>query len=228
MQPINRMLKHTISYLPFLLLLGYLGVFVLFYGRAPTAQDVLDRLIVLYKTHGYLLIFIGAYFEGVLLLGFYVPGSTVMLLGAALAKTGIVSFPLAYGTGLLGLTLAYSTNYLLGRFGWYHLFEKFGLQEGMAATRQKLITHKRKTMFFGYIYPGSAAFVATAAGVLRMPFQEFIFWSVISQGFWGLVWGGIAYFFGVTIIDVIMKYFLLAIILVGLLWLGKRWLRLSS
>lgn len=69
----------------------------------PEAPQLVHRIETLYGQYGYDMIFLGALLEGTFMVGFYVPGSFVVLLGAVLAKSGIVSFPFVIFSGALGL-----------------------------------------------------------------------------------------------------------------------------
>lgn len=212
-------LKHVVgTAIPFIILIIYLLLFVFIQGKIPDAHALLASLETLYKTHGYALIFLAGLLEGMFVIGFYVPGSAVMLLGSALSATGVLSFPLSFFSGLAGLSISFAINYALGRFGWYHALAKLGLEPGMKTAKQKLEKYGVKAIFIGYLYPGSAAMLSTAAGILRMPFKQFIIASIIAQAFWGLCWGALAYFYGVTIIDFIMQYFLVAVFVVLVIW----------
>ena len=106
--------KVTTLFGPFVLLVFYVCVIFFIYRVLPRPEMLLGILIDLYKQYGYAIVLIGAFLEGLFLVGMYVPGSTVVLLGAALSKTGVLSFPITIGLGVAGLVAGYIVNYFLG------------------------------------------------------------------------------------------------------------------
>lgn len=198
----------------FIVLGFYIGAIVFIKNKFPNTEALIDAVKGLYLTHGYILIFFGAFLEAIFLLGFYVPGSTVVILGAAFAKTGVVSYPLVLLLGTLGLVLGYILNYLLGKYGWYHMLARLGFEKGIDVAKKKLIHSQSKTIILGYFSPSSASFISTAAGVLGIPFRRFLFLSIIAQSFWSFLWGTLAYWLGLPFVEFILKYFIFALLLI--------------
>jgi len=216
-------MKFTVSnILTLLLVVSIYGILIFFlHGKIPDAATIIQFIRELYKTYGYFIVFFGAILEGIFLVGNYVPGSAVILLGAAISRSGELQFPLIILFGNIGLQIGYSINYMLGRYGWYHVLARFGLEAGIDKTKKKLEENDRKTIFLGYISITTAAFVSTAAGVLRMPFKRFMILSIISQLCWSLLWGSIAYFLGFAIVEIALKYFAYIALAIGIVWIVK-------
>lgn len=193
----------------------------------PEAPLLVQRIEAFYGKYGYDMIFLGALLEGTFMVGFYVPGSFVVLLGAVLARSGIVSFPLVIFFGAIGLVIGYTINYLLGRFGWYHIVEGVGLGKSIKAAEATIVKHQDKALFWGYMMPSSASFLSTAAGILRVNFKTFFIQSLTIQIFWSLLWGGLAFVFGMAFVELFLAYFGFIALLGFLLFLVKkaRWKR---
>lgn len=196
-----------LQFLPFVIIVVYVAAVFLIKGRLPTPADLLDTIKDWYMLYGNYLVFFAAFLEAIFLLGLYVPGSTVILFGAALSKSGAINFPIVLLLADVGLLMGYTINYFLGKYGWYHVLLKFGLEKGLDDAKEKLHKHGGKAIFVGYIFPNGGAFLSTAAGVMRMPFGKFFLYSALSQIFWILVWGSVAYFIGPVFVDYFMKYF---------------------
>lgn len=208
-----------------LLLLGiYIAVLFFIRGQLPDPKTLIASIKEFYSVYGYFFSFFGAFLEGLFLVGMYIPGSTVVLLSAVMARAGVLSFPVAYLLATAGFLLAYCINYALGRYGWYHILAKFGMEGGITMAKNKLHEQKSKAILVGYIIPGSAAFLSTAAGVTHYPFRDFFLASLVAQLFWGLVWGGLAYIFGLPLVEFILKYFIFVIIAVGVGFVVKSFL----
>lgn len=185
----------------------YTVILVLVRNHIPNAPSIIEQVKRVYGIYGYDLIFLGALLEGTFLVGFYVPGSFIVLLGAALSRSGIVSFPLVVLFGTLGLSLGYMFNYALGRFGWYRILSGFGFSGGVKDAKNKLLKYEDKAIFWGYLMPSTGSLLSTAAGVLKMPFKKFVIQSLLTQAFWSLLLGGLAYLFGMTFIELFLDYF---------------------
>lgn len=218
-----------ISQKKLILIFQVLGVFIVYAAilfflshHIPNAPKLIHRVERLYGKYGYDLIFLGALLEGTFLVGFYVPGSFIVLLGAVLARAGIVSFPLVVLFGTLGLVTGYVLNYCLGRFGWFHILKGFGFNHQIKIAEEKLMKSQDKTLFWGYIMPSSASFLSTAAGVLKINFKKFFIQSLFTQLFWSLLWGGLAYIFGIRFVEAFIAYFGFVAIAGFLLFFVKR------
>lgn len=207
-----------------IVLLGfYFAFFIFIRGKIPDAESLLLIIKDLYGSYGYYLVFLGALLEGTFIVGLYMPGATVVLLGAAMSRTGVVEFPIALILAIFGFMIGYTINYFLGRYGWYLVLNHLGLKKGIDVAKTKLNDNVARTILLGYFHPSSAAFLSTAAGVIRVPIKRFLIFSVTSQLFWSLAWGSLAYIFGITLVELFIKYFGFVVIgLVGIWFLRKK------
>lgn len=205
--------------------IGPIGLFIFyiaiaFFIRSKFA-DTSSFVMAIEKAYanvGYPIIFLAGLLEGMFLIGLFVPGSVVLLMGAALSKIGIVEYPYVFILGTSGLILAYIVNYFLGSFGWYHVLSFMGLEKSLDVGKEKLTKHEGKTIMLGYFFPGSASILSTSAGILNMDFKKFLVFSILAQTFWSLVWGTISYFFGIHIVEFIVKYFIFVVLGGGAVW----------
>ena len=213
--------------LPFLILLFYVVVVIIIRVNLPPAEQIIATVSGFYRDFGYPFILFSGLLESLFLIGFYFPGSAAILLGAALARTGVVFLPFIILFGTLGLMAGYTINYLLGKYGWYKVLAKFGLEKSMTIASEKLEQHGTKALFISYLSPNSASVISTAAGVVNYPFAKFFITSLVSQLFWSIAWGTIAYLLGDIFIELFVKYaqfIILGIIAVILIrqWVKKK------
>lgn len=207
---------------PFILLIIYFIFIIVFLIKAPDPKDFLEIVKNLYATYGYPLIFTSAIIESIFLTGLYFPGSTIVLTGAAVSKTGILYFPFVLTIGTAGLLTGYTISYFLGKYGWYKIIEGLGFKKGIETAKNKLEKHSSKVFFLGFFYPESASFISIASGILKIPFKRFLFLSTISQIFWSILWGSLAYILGLSLIEFFIKYlFLIFVIIIVLILLKK-------
>jgi len=205
------------------LLLGfYFAFFIFVRGRIPDAETLLGFIKELYKTYGYYLVFFGALLEGTFLIGLYVPGSATVLLGASLSKTGVVQYPIVLVLATVGLLISYTINYLLGKYGWHHVLARLGFNKGIEIAKDKLEKHQAKTIFLGYFHPGSASFFSTAAGILKVPFKKFLILSLLAQSLWGILWGSLAYYLGLPMVEFLLKYFVFVLPTIIIIWMVRK------
>lgn len=206
----------------FLAISIYVAIFIFLQGKLPDPKTLLAWIENLYKHYGYIVVFAGALIEGLFLIGNYFPGSTIVFAGAALSRKGILLFPLALCLAIIALNIAFIINYILGRYGWYHILEKYGLHESLLKAKETIQKNETKAFLAGYAIINTAAILSTAAGVIKMPFKKFIVYSIISQTIWGIVWGTVAYTFGLQIIEAINSYLPAIIFGIGLIWIIRH------
>ena len=214
------MIKALRIILPPVIFLFYLVLAIFIRNKFPDVASLIRVVEGVYETIGYPLIFFGALFESMFLIGLFVPGSVVLLTGAALSRLGVVEYQYVYILGTLGLLIGYTINYFLG----YHVLSFLGLEKGLSTAKDKLRKYEYKALLLGYIFPGSGSLLSTAAGVMQMDFKKFVIFSFISQGFWSFVWGSVAYIFGMQIVEFVFRYFVFVVLGVVLIWGIKRFI----
>ena len=79
-----------------------------------------------------------------------------------------------------------------------------------------------KRQFLGYIHPGSASFLSTAAGILKIAFKKFLILSLFAQSLWGILWGSLAYFLGLPMVEFILKYFVFVLPTIIAIWIVRK------
>jgi membrane protein DedA with SNARE-associated domain len=193
----------------------YLAIMFLARKYIVDAPTLIGHIKNLYDIYGYWLVFFGAFFEGLFVIGLYLPGSLVVLLGAALAKSGVISFPLVILLAVIGFNCGFAVNYVLGKYGWYKFIRSIGLQKQVDHAKAKLEKYEIMALLFGYATPSTATFLTTAAGMLRMPFKRFIIASLLIQTGWTLLWGTLSYTLGLKFVEYFIQYFGF-VVLIGL------------
>ena len=211
------------TYISYGLLAFYLIIIIIIRLRVPDAETIVAIITELYRTYGYAIVFLSGIIESLFLIGLYFPGSTAILLGAVVARTGAVSLPLIIGFGTIGILLGYIINYFMGMYGWYHVLSRFGIEQGLTEAEVKLKKHGFKAIALGYISPNTGSLISTAAGVTKMPFRKFLLLSALSQLFWSSFWGGIAYLLGTFFIELFLQYFTYIVWLIIGIWLLRAY-----
>lgn len=208
--------------MPIGLFICYLTVAIFIRSKFSDTTSFFNAIQGVYTNVGYPLIFFGGLMEAMFLVGLFVPGSVVLLMGAALSRLGIVEYPYVFLLGTSGLILGYTINYFLGKYGWYSLLAWLGFEKGIDSGKKRLEKNTIRTILLGYSFPGGASFISTSAGIIQINFKKFLVLSILAQSFWSLVWGTIAYFFGIHIVEFILKYFIFLLVGIVVVWGVKK------
>lgn len=196
-----------------LIILGVFCFLLLLRKLFPTfeEQKLIETIRTYYLGYGVITVFLAALIEGLLVVGWYLPGGVVVFLGVILSANNPLLAVYSVGATILGFLLAYTINYFLGRFGWYRLFTRFGLKGALEEVKPRVEKHLCKSIFFSYWQPNLGTLVATSAGILRTPFSHFLLYSTIATVLWSSFWGTVTYFLGMTIISYLETVFLLVL-----------------
>lgn len=173
-------------------------------------DEVVSMAGNLYTDYGPLILFVSGLIEAIVVLGWYYPGATIILLGASLAGAGKISPYTVLIWGTLGLVSGYVLNYFIG-VKWQNFAQKFELTEYTQKVEQGI--HKNNLIYFwATFHPDMAAVASLALGMFKVNFWKFLLGITIGQLFWAVFWGMVFYFFGLFLLE---KFVLAAAILVG-------------
>lgn len=195
----NNKTKDTLKALsiPFILITIYLSMYLIWKLLGLPSDDQMIVLIKEYfSKYGLLVVFISAMIEGFFLLGQYFPGSVVIFLGVISAGKDIPRVIETVFVVSIAFFIAYTLNYLLGKYGFYIMFAKFGLKESVENSKNKLKKHGLNFILSSYWEPNLASITATAAGVLKIPLKFFLSYSIFGIILWNIFWGTFVYLFG--------------------------------
>jgi membrane-associated protein len=155
---------------------------------------------------GYIGLFLTVFAESGLLIGFFLPGDTLLLTAGVLASQG--SFNL--WVLLIGLTLMAilgdSTGYFLG----YKYGRKIIAKENSMLAKSDYL--KKSEVFFkkwgswaivlARFVPVVRTFVPTIAGIAKMPYKTFLLFNVLGGVFWVFSITLVGYFFASNVPDI--------------------------
>jgi membrane protein DedA with SNARE-associated domain len=176
------------------------------------AKGYLDR-------HGVLIVFIAAYLEGLLLIGWYFPGTLVIILALVLAGPDPVRVAQVAATAGIGLFAAYVTNFYAGKYGWYRLLLAFGLREPLENAQRRLNKYGLSAIFTTYWQANLASCISTAAGILQFPAARFVAYSFVAEALWVTFWATLIFFLGKAALSLAGFRMILLLILI---WIAVR------
>ncbi len=190
----------------------------------PSENEVIELAKIYFDRYGLFTIFFCAILEGVLLLGWYFPGSFVIVLGVFLAGNDYAQLFGVFTTTTAGFLIAYIFNFYVGAYGWYKLLAAFGFREALVKAQAQLLQYGPRAIFFTYWHPNLAALTSTAAGILNMPVRTFALYTLAATLLWDAFWTVVGYTLGETALTIIGPQYIGAFII---LWISvilfRKW-----
>ena len=216
------MLRRTVRIIAFPL--AVLGVFALLYA-VWVALDLPPEATIIRIASGYLdrygivIVLLCAYLEGLLLIGWYFPGTLVIIFALIVSGTDpfrYIQVALAAGSGLY---CAQVTNFFAGKYGWYRLLLAFGLREPLENAKHRLTKYGLSAIFTTFWQANLASLISTAAGILLFPASRFVALAFAAQAIWLTFWATLIYLLGAAALSLAgFRIILLAI----LIWIAAR------
>lgn len=153
-------------------------------------------------TGGLVLITLIVYAENGLFFAFFLPGDYLLFLTGVFGGTGVLKYPLWVLLTCLfvAAVLGSLTGYLFGRFFGARLEDKpdslFFKKKNIEATRKYFAKYGARTLIVSRFLPVIRTFSPILAGLIKMPFRQFLVYNVAGGALWvgSLVAGG--YYFG--------------------------------
>ena len=186
-----------------------------------------DRLIHLLATLlsgwlGYAVLFGIVFSETGLLVGFFLPGDSLLFTVGVVAGAGHLKIVQVNLVLMMAAMLGDSTGYLLGRQTGPRIFSRpdsrFFKQEYIARTKAFYERYGGKTIIFARFVPIIRTFAAFVAGVGQMPYLRFLPFSVCGGVGWVFLMTMLGYVLGnVQFVHNHFDAVILAIIFISLL-----------
>ena len=165
-------------------------------------QHTVLPLIEQFSSYAALIAFASAFGETLIGVGWFLPGSTILLVMGVLAGQGYLDIATVMAFGILGAWLGDSSNYHLGKRYGMELLLKPQLHLP-ASTIEKahvfLNSHGAKSVFFSRFVPGLKETVPFLAGSAQMDRSKFLIWNFFGAIGWSLEFIGTGYLFSSSI-----------------------------
>ena len=166
----------------------------------PDLQPIFDELRTAYSTWGYPVVFLGALLENTALLGLFLPGGTLVLLGAIYAQQGTMALPLVLLLGWAGMVVGTSLDYALGRWGVTSALSRtrlyLKLRPRLDEAERFLERHGLGAFLLAHFIGHVRSFLAITAGSSRLPYRRFLLYEGVAALAWNLVFVGAGYLLG--------------------------------
>lgn len=186
-----------------------------------------ERLILLLTTLlsgwlGYLMLFGIVFAETGLLMGFFLPGDSLMFTVGVVAGAGHLDIVLVNVVLMSAAILGDSVGYFLGRKAGPHIFNRpdsrFFRREYLIRTHEFYEKHGGKTIIYARFIPIIRTFAPFVAGVGEMNYGRFIMFNVVGGIGWVFALTMVGYMLGsVPLVRAHFEKVILGIILVSVL-----------
>lgn len=175
------------------------------------------NLVSFIKAAGYLGVFGIVFAESGLLIGFFLPGDSLLFTAGFLASQGVLNIWvlmfLVFVGAVLGDNVGYAFGYRLGP----KIFKKedsvFFHKDNLEKARIFYEKYGKKAIVLARFMPGIRTFAPILAGVGRMNYSVFFAYNMIGGFLWGVGLPFVGYYLGSVIPD-IDKYLLPIILLI--------------
>jgi membrane protein DedA with SNARE-associated domain len=157
----------------------------------------LNRLLDLFQTYGYFVIFVPVMLETA---GLPLPGETVLLLSGVAAANGRIDPWIAIAVGSAAAIIGDNIGYAIGRYGGRRVVMRLAhvgrIESSLAWGERFFARHGGKTVFVARWIFGLRIFGAWIAGMVHMPWRVFFLWNAAGGITWCASVIGLGYFFG--------------------------------
>lgn len=135
-----------------------------------------------------------------LLVGFFLPGDSLLFVTGLMVSSGAIVFPLADSTFVVPIWLACAmisasawlgdqTGYWIGRKAGPAIFNKseskFFSQKNVSRTNSFFERYGARAIILAHFVPVMRTFVPVAAGIGEMPYRKFLKYNIIGVLGWG-------------------------------------------
>lgn len=173
------------------------------------------ELSELLSSGGLLVIALILFAETGLLIGFFLPGDTLLLAAGILAAAGTFSLWTLLPVIVISTILGNVVGYQIGKHAGPRLFKKedgFLFRKEYIDKAEKFYeAHGSKTIFLARFIPIIRTFAPIVAGIAKMDQRVFTFYNITGGIFWGVSVTLLGYFFGTKIPH--LDHYILPIIL---------------
>lgn len=156
--------------------------------------------------------------ESGLLIGFFLPGDSLLFTAGLLASRGFFSLPVILVGSFVAAVAGDQVGYIIGRRAGPALFKRpnsrFFSQKNLERARIYFETQGPKTVVLARFLPVVRTFTPVVAGVGRMPYRTFVIYNVVGGFLWAVGLTTLGYVLGAKIPD-IDRYLLPTVLVIG-------------
>lgn len=171
---------------------------------------------------GYLAIGLTVFAESGLLVGFFLPGDTLLFGAGVLAAQGVFNLPLLIAIIVSAAIIGDNVGYSIGRRFGPRLFKRHDgaifRQEYLQQAEAFYEKHGGKTIIMARFVPIVRTFAPVVAGIGKMPRKKFLAYNIIGGLLWGVSLPLVGYYIGSRVpgIEKFVEPVILAVIILSI------------
>ena len=151
-----------------------------------------ENLIGLFGAFAILGVCAIVFIETGLLVGFFLPGDSLLFTAGLLMATGVIQTPIWIAAPLIGLAafIGDQVGYQIGKASGPRVFNRpnsrFFRQEYVDKTHEYFERFGGRTIIIARFIPVVRTFAPVVAGVAKMPYRTFVTYNVVGALLWGV------------------------------------------
>lgn len=150
----------------------------------PPVNELIQIIEKGFQEYGLIFLFFGLIIEGLFMVGFYFPGSLVAFIAVlTLGKTYQDIF-LIILIGSIAIILVNIFNYMLGKYGYYKILEKFGAKGVIERMKKRFDKNQKRTILLFSSSPNFLAIISIYAGIIKTDLKKYLKFMSICVVFW--------------------------------------------
>lgn len=157
----------------------------------------------LIRAVGYVGLFAIVFAETGLLVGFFLPGDSLLFTAGFLASQGALDIRLlilvTFAAAVIGDTVGYAFGHRVGRALYQREESFFFRRSHLLRTEQLFARHGGKVIVLARVMPLARTFAPVIAGVGAMHYRRFLFYNIAGGLLWTAGLSLMGYFLGATI-----------------------------
>jgi membrane protein DedA with SNARE-associated domain len=191
----------------------------------------LETIQEIARQYGYWAVFLGIALEN---LGIPIPGETITLVGGFLAGSGELNYWIVLASAIVGAVLGASGGYWIGRLGGWALLLRVGrffriTEEQLTDVKTQFSENAARAVFFGRFVAFLRILASPMAGIIEMPFPQFMLYNLAGGTVWASVMVTLSFFLGRLIpleqlISWMAKFAIVVLVLVIAWFTVPKWL----
>jgi membrane-associated protein len=178
---------------------------------------------------GYFGIFCVIFAESGVLIGFFLPGDSLLLTAGLLASQGILSLPLLLLIIPVAAILGDSVGYWFGTYIGPRIFIKEDSflfnKKHIQRSREFYDRYGTRALVLARFMPVVRTFIPILAGVASMAYKKFLIYNALGGFLWGVVFVLLGYFLGKAVPDI--DHYILplvaVVVVVSFLPVAREW-----
>lgn len=176
----------------------------------------------LVQSGGILIVSLIVFAESGLLVGFFLPGDTLLFAAGLAASQGQLSLPVLLVCVVVAAVIGDNVGYSIGRRAGPRIFKKkdgiIFRQEYIEQAEKFYEKHGGKTIIIARFTPIVRTFAPVVAGASKMPRQRFFAFNIIGGLLWGMGMPLLGYWVGDRIpgLDKYIEYVLIGVVIASL------------